>query len=84
MTGPLADVKLSVEPKRQQVILDQKKPSMTLAIEVATLSGQEESFVEGVLKINLGGSNLSLIKASSTPGNIVSCRKDGNLLDKLL
>ena len=82
--GPLADVKLSVKPKRQQVILDQKKPNMTLAIEVTTLSGQEESFVEGNLEINLGGSNLGLIKASSTPGNIVSCRKDGNVHDKLL
>ncbi|XP_063717487.1 uncharacterized protein LOC134844636 [Symsagittifera roscoffensis] len=78
--GPLADVKLSVKPKRQQVILDQKKPNMTLAIEVTTLSGQEESFVEGNLEINLGGSNLGLIKASSTPGNIVSCRKDGSFI----
>ena len=73
--GPLADVNMKVIPKFKTVILGQLETNTSIEISVTTKSGQNESFVDGFLAVNLGESAITLINAISHPVSLVSCRQ---------
>ena len=74
--SPKADVFMELNPRVLDVVLGSTNNDLNINILIKTKSGQEENFVNGELRINLGTKDLSLINTQSKPESLASCRKD--------
>ena len=78
--GSSVELSLAAEPKRSTVILGQESKIWSMKFSVHNLMGKNIRLLDGLLQIYLPISSIKLLRASSDPHNIVSCRQEGRFV----